>query len=261
VSASISLNSSVRSEWIKFRTVRSTLYGMGALVVLTIGIGALVTFAIRSHWHDMSLASRLTFDPVSTSLAGTLFAQFAVGVIGALFISNEYANHSIRTTLAAVPRRMTFAFSKILVLGVSLLITGEVVCFISFAIGQSILSGVTPTASLASAGVLRAVISGGLYLTLLTLLGFSLGLILRHTSWAISVFVSLLLVLPLLVFLLPSSWQNSIDKYLPANLGQSMTSTTVADHSFTPWVATSILVAYVVVLLSIGFSLLSQRDV
>ena len=261
MSTTISLGSSVRSEWIKFRSVRSTLWGLITLVILTIGIGVLVSFAVRGHWSHASFRDRITFDPVNTSLSGTLFAQFAVGVIGALFVSNEYANKTIRTSLSAMPRRMTFAFGKITVLVVSLFLITEAVCIIAVLAGQSVLSGVTPTGSLGNASDLRAVLSAGVYLTLLSLLGLALGLILRHTSWAISVFVSLLLILPLLVFLLPSNWQNDVSKYLPANLGQSMTSTTVAAHSFAPWTAMIILVVYVAGLLTAGLMLLVSRDV
>jgi hypothetical protein len=74
-------------------------------------------------------------------------------------------------------------------------ILGEIVSFVAFFIGQAIYSGVVPTASLSNGTVLRAVIFSGVYLTLLTSLGFCIGLIIRHSAASISVFVSMLLVL------------------------------------------------------------------
>ena len=75
---------------------------MIVFVVLTIGLGILVTSLIHANWNSPgSERTRLTFDPIATSLVGTALAQFAVGVIGSLFITTEYTTGSIRTTLAA----------------------------------------------------------------------------------------------------------------------------------------------------------------
>jgi ABC-2 type transport system permease protein len=98
-------------------------------------------------------------------------------VIGALFITSEYSSGSIRSSLAAVPDRTQLAIAKLVVLFLSLLVVCEVACFITFQLGQTIFSGVVPTASLSSGVVLRSVILAGVYLTLLSLLGYSLGLI------------------------------------------------------------------------------------
>ena len=77
---------------------------------------------------------------MSTSLIGIVFAQFAVGIIGALFVTSEYSAGSIRTTLAAVPRRVELAFGKLIVLLVSMLIVSEVAAFAAFVMGQAIFS-------------------------------------------------------------------------------------------------------------------------
>src|SRR5271156_404638 len=106
MSNEVTLTSVAKSEWIKFRTVRSTIMGTIVLIVLTIGLGVLVTALVRAHFSTMPLTQKLTFDPLSTSLVGLFFAQFAVGVIGSLFITAEYSSGAIRTTLAAVPNRV-----------------------------------------------------------------------------------------------------------------------------------------------------------
>ncbi|HEV7959137.1 MAG TPA: ABC transporter permease, partial [Acidimicrobiales bacterium] len=177
----MTLGSIVRSEWLKFRSVRSSIVGVVVTFVLTLGIGALVTTLVRTHWATTNFATKITFDPVSTSLVGIIFAQFAVGIIGALFVTSEYTAGSIRTTLAAVPRRVELAFGKLIVLLASMLVVSEIAVFATFLMGQAIFSGVVPTASLSSAHTLRAVILAGLYLTLLAAFVYSLGLILRHS--------------------------------------------------------------------------------
>ena len=76
----------------------------------------------RAHPLEQLSALRVaTFDPVSSSLRGSLFAQFAVGVIGTLFITSEYTSGSIRTTLTAVPNRFRLIAGKFIVLFVTML--------------------------------------------------------------------------------------------------------------------------------------------
>jgi ABC-2 type transport system permease protein len=163
MNSDVTFGSIVRSEWIKFRTVRSSIVGVLLTFVLTIGLGVLVTILIRAHWNSPSntAAQKLTFDPVQTSLVGVIFAQFAVGVIGTLFITSEYATASIRTTLAAVPNRAKLVAGKFVVLVASTFVVGEIVSFAAFFIGQAIFSGVVPTASLSNGSVLRAVVFSG----------------------------------------------------------------------------------------------------
>ncbi len=96
---------------------------------------------------------------------------------------------------------------KLAVLMTSILVVGEVTSIGSFLLGQSIYSGVVPTASLSNGATLRAVFFAGIYLTLLATITFGLGLIIRHSAATISVFVGLLLVLPLIFAFFPQSWR------------------------------------------------------
>lgn len=250
-----------KSEWIKFRSVRSSVTGVVVFFVLTLGLGGLISFAIRSHWSSSSPSDRLTFDPVSTSLAGILFAQFAVGVIGVLFITSEYSSGSIRTTLAAVPNRLRLISAKLIVLLASILVVSEVVCFATFELGQTIYKGGhLPSDSLGTADVLRSVLLAGLYLTLLTVLGFSLGLIVRQSAACISIFVSVLLIVPIIFVFLPTSWQNSYSKYLPSELGRSMMSPFAPAHHLGALNALIVLLIYVVVVFGVGLTLMIRRD-
>ena len=254
------LMASTRAEWIKFRSVRSTIMGVIVTVVLTIGLGILIDSVTRSHWNQINGIRQAIFDPTSRSLAGNFFAQFAVGVIGTLFISSEYTSGSIRTTLTAVPNRFRLIASKLIVLIGSLFIVTEIVCFAAFLIGQRIFLGVVPTASLTNTDVLRSVILSGVYLTLLAVIGFALGLILRQSAASISVFVSLLLIIPLIVIFLPQSWQNSFSKFELSTLGQSMSAPSRAADTFGAWTSLAVLLVYVVILVGVAMTLFERRD-
>jgi ABC-2 type transport system permease protein len=260
MSSEMSLGSIIRSEWIKFRTVRSSIMGVVVTFVLTLGLGALVTSLVRAHWSTTSNLDKVTFDPVQTSLIGFVFAQFAVGVIGTLFITSEYTSGSIRTTLASVPNRLELIAAKFIVLIASVFVVGEVAAFATFFMGQAIFSGVVPTASLSNGNVLRAVVLAGVALTLLAALGFTLGLFLRQSAASISVFVSLLLIVPLILIALPQSWRNDITRFLPGELNHAMTSASPVSNDFSAWSAVLVFLIYIIVLLVASTTLFQRRD-
>jgi len=260
MSSDLSLGSVIRSEWIKFRTVRSTLTGVFVMFILTIGLGALIAWATKSHWNTVSAAQQVTFDPVSTSLIGVVFSQFAIGVIGTLLITSEYASGLIRTTLGAVPKRLMLVSGKLVVLITSMLVVTEVACFAAFFVGQSIFSGVVPTASLSSASVMRAVIFAGLYLTILSVVSFSLGLIVRHSAATIGIFVTIVLILPLISLAIPESWRVHILKFEPSELGSAMTSVVTPSGDFSASKSLILLGIYAIVVLGAGTFLFRRRD-
>ena len=252
----------ISSEWLKFRSVRSTVYALAITVFLCVGIGALGCFAEHQQWPTERAFERIAFDPVRTSLFGFFFAEIAIGVIGVLIISSEYSSGSIRMTLAATPRRLSVLVSKAVVLFTSTLVVGEACAFISFFVGQAVLSP-AKTATLGTPGATQAVFLGGMSLALLALLALGIATMMRHTAGAITVFVSLQLVLLLIVSALPTSWNVHILKFLPEVLTQSMRSAHASGAQlmwFSPWTSTLVLAAYAVASLIGGGLLLLRRD-
>jgi ABC-type transport system involved in multi-copper enzyme maturation permease subunit len=259
----VTVLAAISSEWIKFRSVRSTLYTLAVTIFLCVGIGALGTYAERTHWEMAGFKNHLAFDPTRVSLFGFFFAEIAIGVIGVLVISSEYTSGLIRATLSALPHRVEALVAKATVLFLATLVVGEACAFVSFFVGQSILHGVTPTATLSTPGALRAVTLAGLSLSLLALFALGIGTMLRHTAGSITVFVSLLLVILLIVSALPSNWNVHIYPYLPEVLSQSMRSPSASGlgfNSFSPTVSTLVLASYAVGSILIGGVLLVRRD-
>ena len=100
----------------------------------------------------------------------------------------------------------------------------------------------------------------GVYLTLLTLVGYGLGLLLRTTATTISVFVSILFIVPIIVNFLPSNWQDHITKFLPSQLGTSMMSPDLTSQAFSWGVSALLLTLYTVVIVAAGTVMLVRRD-
>jgi ABC-type transport system involved in multi-copper enzyme maturation permease subunit len=249
----------VRSEITKIRSVRSTYWTLLALIVVTVGFGALASWGAASHGdHGPG------FDPTMRSLGGLYISQLVIAVLGVLVVTSEYSTGMIRTTLMTMPRRGTMIAAKAAVFTAVALITGLITCFASFFLGQALMSSHHINATLGQPNVLRAIIGGALFLTVCGLLAFGIGLLLRHSAGAITTVVGLLFVISILVNFLPQSWQIHVDKWIPALAGTQIWSTvSTAGQSppmFSPWVGFAVLCGYAAIALIAGVLLFRRRD-
>lgn len=250
----------VRSEWTKLISLRSTRWALAATLLLAIGIGVLACVVFESRWSHLSAADRHSFHPLSVSLAGINFAQLSLGVLGVLAITGEYSTGMIRSTLAAVPRRLPVLWAKALVFGATALAISLPATFIVFLVGQAILSGEHINTSIGQPGVFRALIGAPLFLTAMGLFGLSLGAIIRSTAGGIAALAGIVFVLPPIVGLLPTSVTNSIDPYLPSNAGGAIWTINPDPGTLAPWAGFGVFCAYVAVAMAIAAVLLVRRD-
>jgi ABC-2 type transport system permease protein len=270
----------LRSEFTKIRSVRSTYWTLFALVVACVGIGALFSWGqtqriarIRSEVPPgqvagamASISAEIRAQAASVSLFGLLIGQLIIVVLGALVITSEYSTGMIRTSLTTMPRRGTVYAAKGVVFGIVALVTGLVTSFLAFLIGQAILSSQHVNTTLGHPGVLRAVIGGGLFLAVTGLLSFGIGAILRHTAGAISAGIGLMFVLMILTNFLPSppsGWfgQADIDKWVPFYAGAHIwQNQMVGVNPFSVWVGFGVFCAYAATAIIAGLVLFLRRD-
>ena len=71
---------SLRSEFTKIRSTRSTYWALLALVVITVGFGALASAGAAHNANQLGP----DFDPTQRSLFGLYFGQLVMAVLGAL---------------------------------------------------------------------------------------------------------------------------------------------------------------------------------
>jgi ABC-2 type transport system permease protein len=250
----------LRSEWTKLRTVRSTMWTLGLTVLIGVGIGALSTGLARANWLTATPAERASFDPIGRSLTGVYFGTFTIGVLGVLVMSAEYSTGTIRAVFCAAPRRPLGLAAKALVFGAVTLVICEIVAFASFFAGQAFLTAPATHAAIGSPGALRAVAESGLYLCVTGLLALGLATIIRHTAGAICAFLGILLLLPVIVAELPSSYDNDLSPYLPLRIGATIVSGPPLTNTFSPWTGLALLSAYAAAFLVIGAVFLVKRD-
>ncbi len=246
------------SEWTKFRSLRSMVWTLLTAVVLSIVLDAVFAGVSASH---TSGAARASFNPVTTSLDGIIFAQLAVGVLGVLAISGEYSTGMIRSSLTAVPRRLPVLWAKMAVFAGVVFPVMLVTSFVSFFIGQALLSSHHLNVAISAPGALHSVIGAALYPTVAGLTGLALGGLLRNTAAGISAFAGAFFVLPSLSSVLPSSWQAHFAQYLPFKLDEAvyLNGQDVA-HPLAPWVAFGVLCGYAVILTGLAAWRLRRAD-
>ncbi|MFG3323423.1 ABC transporter permease [Streptomyces sp. NPDC048171] len=251
------------SEWTKIRSVRSTVWSLAVLVVLTLVFTALFMQMGIANWDktDPSQQAEMRADPTGTILgSGILLSQLAVCVLGVMAIASEYSTGMIRASLLAVPRRVHVLAAKGAVFGLLVLVVGEVTAFGSFFIGAPILEGKAPVA-IGDPGALRAVVGCGLYLALLGLFALAVGAIIRHTAASITAVVGFVLVLTPMAGLLPGSVGEHVYAYLPTEAGFMITQQHErAGDLLGPWQGLGVLALWTAALLAVAAVLLRRRD-
>ena len=243
------------SEWTKLRSVRSTVWSLLVAVVFTIGLSALVP-AVRMH--HLRPGEHID-NPLELTLAGVQIAQLAIGVLGVLVITGEYSTGMIRATMTAAPKRLPVLWSKLLVYGATILALMVPSAFIAFFIGHAIMQPHHQAVAFGASGVVRALFGAGLYLTVIGLFGLALGAIVRNTAGGIALFAAIMFVLPPLMNVLPTSWNNAASPYLPLQAGERVLQ--LQGGTLSPFEGFAVLCGYALAAIVIAAVLLKRRDV
>jgi hypothetical protein len=246
----------MRMEWIKLRSLRSTWWTLAVTAAGTVGIGAAVGRNTRDGSGDL----------VNNALAGVVPGLLLVGALGVLTMTGEYTSGTIRTTLAAVPRRPLLLAAKAAVFGALTLIVGQAASFVAFfAEAATLRDGIAPP-TLGQPGVLRAVVATGAGYCLIGLLGLGLGAIIRHSAAAVAVLVAGVYVAAQFIgFLLRDAApympvlivENSLSTTRPVTCGTDSAS---CPDFLSAWAGLGVLGLYAVVALTVGGWLLAERD-
>jgi ABC-2 type transport system permease protein len=246
----------VKSEWIKFATLRSSWLTLLGAVAATVVIALVIGGNIGSKW------STLAPDDVAPSgvLRGYFLGQLLIGVLGVLFVSAEYSTGMIRSTLAAVPRRIPVVLAKALVFGGIALVAMTAASVTGFLGAQGLLSQYHHGVSLFDSGVLRVVVGTGAYLAMIGLLGAALGWIVRSTAGGIAGLVGILIVVPVVLGVMPGTWGKTVAEYLPGGAGSSFIDSIRTTYMLSPGAGFAVLLAWVVGGLLVAAALVKRRD-
>ncbi|MDX6390191.1 MAG: type transport system permease protein, partial [Streptosporangiaceae bacterium] len=231
----------------------------------TVAISAAATAAVRC---PSGIACPV--DTAKLSLTGIQFGQAVVAILAVLVISGEYSTGMIRTTLTAMPHRVTVLGAKAAILSGLVLAAGSLAVLGSVLTGRLILPGHGFTAargfpplSPGHGPVLRAAAGSVLYLALIALLSLGLATIIRDSAAAIGVVLGLLYLPPLIVAVLAGDpqWQHRIERYSPMNAGLTIQDTTgLHNLPISPWGGIGVLASWAAAALLVSGLMLRWRD-
>jgi ABC-2 type transport system permease protein len=287
----------IASEFTKLRSVRSTYWTLGALIIISVGIAAIAGAGIAANLHN-NPQNKAGMDATQDSLIAFFeLGQLIIAVIGAMSITSEYSTGMIRTSMSVMPRRGNIYLGKLIVLTTVTLVVSLVTSFIAFFVGQAVLSSAGVSASLfhsttvpanaimsppaggpgsggqpivtfqgtdviSSGTVLTAVIGTALFVTVVALIAFGLGAIIRHTAGAITSAIGLMFVLTIIIQILPDNWRWDIMRFFPDAAGRviSVTAGPSNPHLWSAWPQFLVTIIWAAVLVGTGGYLFRKRD-
>ncbi|WP_243745291.1 ABC transporter permease subunit [Streptomyces hainanensis] len=250
MSAAMEFRRALAHEWIKFRSVRSTVWTTAATAVLPVPGAVFVAATGSLQPDDTVLGGGLTF---------TVPALILAAVVGALVICGEYGSGTIRTTFAAVPRRGTVLAAKATLVAALLYALSLPAATAAYLTADALLDG-----DHAQGDPLPALLGVAAAFSVAGLLGLAVGTLIRHAAGSVATVIALLL-LPSLLGPLFGEAERWIAGMSPTaaleKLIQSSDASVDAVGSLGAWPSLTLVTGYTVLALSAGTASLRRRDV
>jgi ABC-2 type transport system permease protein len=111
--------------------------------------------------------------------------------------------------------------------------------------------------------VLVAIIGCALFVTLVALIAFGVGAIVRHTAGTIAIVIAALFIIPVLEHALPNNWHWDIMRFLPDAANQVVSVTVGSNanpHLWSAWPQLGVTALWTAVLVAVGAYLFRKRD-
>ena len=256
------MSATLRAEWTKLRTLPSTGWLLVGAVAVTVAVSTIVAAA----WH---VNAGTTADPTKLSLAGIQIGQAVIAVLAVLAVSEEYNTGMIRTSLSAMPRRLTLLIAKAANLAGLTVPAGLIAVAGCLLAGRLLLpeAGINPAhgyalISLDDGPTLRAATGSVIYLALIALLSLGVATAIRDTAASIGAMLGLLYLPPIAAQIVQDpTWRQHLEQIAPTPAGLAIQATTeVHNQPIGPWAGLGVLAAWTAIALLIAAVLLKARD-
>lgn len=260
----------VRSEWIKFRSIRSTAWCLAILVVVTIAMAALLGNAFETSGPVTTDGANGTLVTINT--ASVSLTALVVAVLGVLIITGEYGTGQIRSTFTADPQRTGVILAKAAVLAVTTFVVSAVAIWIGVALSAALQAGKGVDAAVTDPAVFMPLLGASVFVTLLALLAYGIGLLVKSSAGGIAITLGLLLVVPVVLSLVGSvlnaQWILDVARFLPDQAGaqlyaysSSATQPSQPGVVLNGWGGFGVMLAEVVVVGALALVAARRRDV
>ncbi|MFI7388566.1 ABC transporter permease [Streptomyces sp. NPDC049813] len=186
------LGDALASEWTKIRSVRSTMWTLGVMIVLMLGIGVASAAVVASS----AAATPEPDEVLGFGFFGVLLGTICVITLGVLTIASEYGTGMIRTTMTACSSRSRVLAAKAVVFFALVFVLTTVLAAVVAVVQMGILGVGSP----GGAQLFKATAGVGLFVALLGLLALGVGTLVRHSAGAVTIMIGVVL-LPLVLAL------------------------------------------------------------
>ncbi|WP_026924235.1 ABC transporter permease subunit [Glycomyces arizonensis] len=247
------LGSAIAAEWVKVRSVRSTVITLGLFAAVALGLSWMVARAFDPGGPADDAILPVSFGLLTGQL---VLVTFAVATVG-----SEFSTGTIRASLAAVPSRGRLFAAKMTAVGLTvgaaaLIVESAVFALVRFTIGDG-------AAPLTEWWTIEVLLGGWIHLTLLSVFTAAVAVMVRSTVIALSV------LLPIL-FLSSQGLGNveaikPVAQYLPDQVGMVIMHMTVPGdpqfgRDYSAWGGIGILVLWTAAALAAAWWSMRRRD-
>jgi ABC-2 type transport system permease protein len=264
VRASLTFAGVMRGEWIKLLSLRSTWWTLGITVALItlFALGQAMSLDVLADSPEAAALGQIHGAEIVSG--GYPLGMITIAVLGALMITGEYSTGMIRSTLTAVPTRLPVLAAK----AIALALLAAAVSVIGLALGLLV-----TRPFLSEYGLVPALddpqtwqVFGGTVYVLVVAALFSLGIgaLLRSTAGAVTVALSVLLLLPGILGFIRLDWVQDLVGYLPSRAALAFLALSDASlggqSDLAPWTGVLVVAAWAVVPMVAAAVVLRRRD-
>jgi hypothetical protein len=259
VAGDLTMGGVLRSEWTKFRSVRSTWWLLSGTAALVVGLGVVLVVLEVSGGAPRQ---EPPYQVAQQAEFGALLAQLVLAVLGVLMFTGEYGTGMIRISISVVPRRLMLLWAKLSVFCVVVIPLTLVSSLLAFELGDLVWQahrGLRPV-GLGDPQVTRIVVGSGLVVAVTAICGLALGAIIRSTAGSIGTLVGIFFVVPILAQVALPRDVAGLARFLPSNAGDALWGGTIGPRSMTPWSGFALLCGYAAALIAVAAWRLRRGD-
>jgi ABC-2 type transport system permease protein len=250
----------LRSEWIKLRSVRSTVWSYATVIVISLGMAAVMSASSGFGGEQIPAAAQPAIVAQAATF-GIFFGQLVVAALGVLAISGEYSTGMIRSSLTAAPTRLPMLAAKAVVLFVCTFAVGVLSTVGSYLVAAPIMAGLGITAGITDPDLVLPLLGGALYLAMVSVFALGIGAILRSSAGGIAAALGAILLLPIAFIMIPAQWALDVSPFLILNAGLALFGLNgFTSATFETWQNVLIVLGWVIAALAAAAVLLRRRD-
>ncbi|GAA4771815.1 hypothetical protein [Microbacterium gilvum] len=248
----------VRAEWIALSSLR------GSIVTLIVGSALVVLASVGLTAMMLALtdaAEGMAPPALTMTLNGAAVAQIVAVLVGVSVFAKEHATGSLRTQLAAAPRRAATIGAKAVVVGVASFAWSLAALAVSFAgvVAVSAAAGAEVPFDDALTQIALPIAGAAFFVALVGVFSLGMAVLLRSETWSVTLVLVFLLMIPTVLLTLPFEWAPTVAEYLLGSAGEVF-STAHAEITGEVVRDAVVAIAWPAAALVAGMAVLSRRD-